>query len=257
MVMRLSAATKVFGPTALCFVLAGSPPVFGQTPSNGLSRNSSTSSMFGSSATTSGAQSRTTSGTGSATTGLGSSMTLGSGQAGQTAMPFGTQTGQNRTFIGASSANVSNIMSMLGGSSAQGQRGFSNLQNLFNQSRQNTFNAQALQQNGQRGAGQSQTQLVVPIRLGFQRPPISAPQFSAAFSQRLTKMPALSGMGPIEVNLAGRTAILRGTVASESDRQLAESLARLEPEVAEVQNELVVKGPEATGESLPPTPGRP
>jgi len=257
MVMRFIAAGKVMGPIALC--LGYSAAVFGQVTTGG-NRGTTTNGMFGTTTlgggTTSNAQSsRTTSG---ATTGATTGGSTGMGMTtGQSALPFAIQSGQNRAFVGASSANITNVMSMLGTGSSQGQRGFSNLQNLFNQSRQNTFNAQALQQNGQRGQGQGQTQLVVPIRLGFQRPPVSAPQFSAAFSQRLSKMPALSGMGPIQVSLTGRTAILRGTVASDSDRQLAAALASLEPEVAEVQNELVVRSPETTGETLPPAPASP
>lgn len=47
----------------------------------------------------------------------------------------------------------------------------------------------------------------------------------------------------IEVELDGGTAVLRGTVASESDRRVAERTAKLEPGVRQVRNELVVAAP--------------
>ena len=58
-------------------------------------------------------------------------------------------------------------------------------------------------------------------------------------------------MGPVNVSLVGQTAVLRGTVATEAERQLAEGVARLEPGVMAVRNELVVAS-EAPGlETLP------
>ncbi|MFV2067349.1 MAG: BON domain-containing protein [Pirellulales bacterium] len=44
----------------------------------------------------------------------------------------------------------------------------------------------------------------------------------------------------IDPELRERTLILRGTVASEDDRALAERLARLEPGVSHVENRLRV-----------------
>jgi hypothetical protein len=112
------------------------------------------------------------------------------------------------------------------------------LQSLFSQ---NGFN-----QNGQ-GQGQPRMPLTIPIRLGFANRPIATAQFTSRFGQRLAKLPGLKALGPIEVTMEGRKAILRGTVASEDDRQLAAGLAKLEPEVLEVQNELVVGSAETMG----------
>ena len=44
----------------------------------------------------------------------------------------------------------------------------------------------------------------------------------------------------ISVSVVGRTAILRGEVASEEDRRLAEILARFEPAISAVQNDLTI-----------------
>jgi osmotically-inducible protein OsmY len=89
------------------------------------------------------------------------------------------------------------------------------------------------------------------MRLGFQ-PVAIEPVRITGFAVRLNKIPGLSQLGPIQASLEGRTAVLRGTVASEADRQLAEGLAMLEPEVLAVRNELVVGSPGTTGEALPP-----
>src|SRR5439155_5310339 len=113
-----------------------------------------------------------------------------------------------------------------------GQRGaanvnFSQLSQLMTKSRQNQFNAQQAQKAG-RVTNQAQAQFRVPLRLGFQ--PQATPTRLNSFSTRLTKIPGLAKLGPIEASLEGRTAVLRGSVASEADRELAEGLARLEAE---------------------------
>jgi len=137
----------------------------------------------------------------------------------------------------------------LGGRGGAG--GLTSLRSSLQGSRQNSFNAQQAQRSRQ-GGTQGQTQIRIPLRLGFQPQVVAAPRFNTSFADRLAKMPSFQRVGPINVSLEGRTAILRGTVASESDRQLAASLARLEPEVLAVQNELVVGSTETTGEVLPP-----
>lgn len=139
----------------------------------------------------------------------------------------------------------------LGGRGGAG--GITGLRTSLQGNRQNGFNAQQAQRS-QQGGSQGQTQIRIPLRLGFQPQAIAAPRFNVNFSDRLAKMPSFQRVGAINVSLEGRTAILRGTVASESDRQLAASLARLEPEVLAVQNELVVGSTETTGEVLPPAP---
>jgi hypothetical protein len=151
-----------------------------------------------------------------------------------------------------------NGMQGLGGTSLGGRGGIggaggiSGLRNAFSQQgRQNSFNNQQAQR-GRQGGAQGQTQIRVPIRLGFAATPVAAPQFSANLTNRLSTTPSLQRAGQINVSLEGRTAVLRGTVATEADRRLAESLARLEPEVLAVQNELVVGSAGTTGEELPP-----
>ncbi len=60
----------------------------------------------------------------------------------------------------------------------------------------------------------------------------------AAVLERTTRIKKLS---PIRVDVANETAILRGRVATQQDRELAENLVRLEPGIWDVKNELVVE----------------
>jgi hypothetical protein len=70
-------------------------------------------------------------------------------------------------------------------------------------------------------------------------------------SARLERSSRIRFQSPVEVTMREGTATLRGVVASEHDRALAEQLARLEPGVFQVQNELSV-APTPSGETAPP-----
>ena len=156
---------------------------------------------------------------------------------------------QPGAFVGADTADAVNLRSQMQG---QQQQNFGNLfQNLFG-------NTNIQNQN-------PRTQLRIPISLGFAPRPIATGQVATTFTARLTRLPEFHATGPVEVTMEGRTAVLRGTVASEADRELAEDLAMLEPAVRAVRNELVVD-PAATTEEIPtpatltpapPTPGLP
>jgi hypothetical protein len=58
----------------------------------------------------------------------------------------------------------------------------------------------------------------------------------------LARSSALSSNRDIRVAVQGPVVVLSGTVASEQDRHLAESLVRLSPGVHEVRNDLTVTG---------------
>jgi hypothetical protein len=64
---------------------------------------------------------------------------------------------------------------------------------------------------------------------------------SSTVTQHLASVVSLRLLIPIEVSVEGRTAILRGEVASERDRVLAERLALFEPGIDGVRNQLQVK----------------
>jgi hypothetical protein len=149
-------------------------------------------------------------------------------------------------FVGADAGDTGNLLSRQGAQT----RGFQNnnlaqLSNLFAQG------MQSVNQNNQQGQQRSRTQVRIGLKLGFQPAPIS-PTSVAAFESRLVKLPGIRFIGPADVTLEGRTAVLRGTVASEEDRDLAEALAKMEPAVQSVRNELVVDSSATAAEELPP-----
>ncbi len=108
----------------------------------------------------------------------------------------------------------------------------------------------------------SATSLYPPrLTLGDELTEIQPTEVQLALRQRLKRYQTLRSFGPLEVSVEGRTAILRGTVASAKERALAELLVQLEPGVSTVQNDLRVKpaaepiaNPPALPELLPAAP---
>jgi hypothetical protein len=141
-------------------------------------------------------------------------------------------------FIGADSADTGNFRSLQGNAAGR-SNGMSGLQNLFQQFSQADINSQ------QRQA--TQPQIRVQLNLGFRPTPVAVTS-AQTVERRLMTLPGIAWRSPGSVTLEGRTAILRGTVASEDDRRLAEALAKMEPDVLAVRNELVVDSTGATAE---------
>lgn len=229
------------------------------------SRGSTTSSLFGASQVGNPAGA-SASGTGSGfTTGQGStngnaSVPGANAGAGGTANSLGLganmqdfNPGGTTGFVGASANSAQNLMSRVGtqGAVQAGRVNFGTLGNLMNQSRQNQFNRQQAQRNT-RSNTQSKSRFRVPLRVGFQPPLPPAGTVGPRLSTQISKVPGITQLGPISVSLVGQTAVLQGTVASDADRQLAADLARLEPGVLAVQNELEVAPAQLPVEALPP-----
>jgi hypothetical protein len=89
------------------------------------------------------------------------------------------------------------------------------------------------------------------LRVDFAVPSLPPQQVQANLTDLLESCTELRRMGPIAVSLEGRTATLRGTVASERDRLLAQQLILFEPGISQVANELRVRSP-AAGQSEGP-----
>jgi hypothetical protein len=103
------------------------------------------------------------------------------------------------------------------------------------------------QQQNQRG----RQQLRIPMRVGFTVAPAQMSVRSRQFATRVPKIPGLKNVRDLTIEMDGETAILRGKVDSEDQRLLVERMAKLEPGISAVQNELQVEALE----SLPaPTP---
>jgi osmotically-inducible protein OsmY len=101
----------------------------------------------------------------------------------------------------------------------------------------------------------SRTDLYDPhLVIGFEAKPQSPQALSSALARQLSSSPSLHWLSPISVSMEGRTATIRGEVASEWDRAMAEQVLLFEPGIAAVQNRLTVKSP-APGRSLDPAYG--
>jgi hypothetical protein len=84
-------------------------------------------------------------------------------------------------------------------------------------------------------------QIRTALTMAIDLPPApSAEALSSDMAGHLAAMPALHWDSPAQVQLQGRTAILRGVVATAHDRDLAERVVRLEATVDQVQNLLEV-----------------
>jgi len=81
------------------------------------------------------------------------------------------------------------------------------------------------------------------VEVGFNVPTVNPSAAGQRLTTLLQRSPQIAALTPIEVELSGRTAILRGTVASAAERDLAQRVVLLEPGVSQVKNELVVAGP--------------
>jgi len=239
-------------------------PVAGQTRSSRSSTGTSSPGLFGTNTVGSSTNFATPSGStgGSGNTG-GSNSGGGGGNSGSANAvdPFAQQniasqarapqiqtTQQRGAFVGADTADTTNARSLQGTNvrNQAGNNGLAQLQNLFQQGLQN------INQGNQQGA---QVQIPVSLKLGF-APVAVSPVRVQAFQTRITKLPSLRFIGPASVTLEGRTAVLKGTVATAEDRELAEALALMEPDVKDVRNELTVETTATTAEELPTTQAR-
>ena len=93
------------------------------------------------------------------------------------------------------------------------------------------------------------------MQIGFA---VAQPQSSVVTAQVTRSLASANPTSPfrnVQVSISGQTAVLRGSVASTDDRDLAEQIALLEPSVSSVRNELSVQTPAAeTPQSPAPQP---
>ena len=92
------------------------------------------------------------------------------------------------------------------------------------------------------------------LQLGFPTAPTPTVHVNARLARRLETTLPIESSSQIEVLVAGDAAILRGVVASERDRKMAELLLQFEPGIARVQNELQLQAAAAPPMPVPPKP---
>ncbi|MFH1264503.1 MAG: BON domain-containing protein [Planctomycetota bacterium] len=96
------------------------------------------------------------------------------------------------------------------------------------------------------GTRRSRGEIRAKIRLGFSVPRPNPAQLalkSSNLATQLEKSSWLQTQSPVEVSIESGTAILRGVVATDHDRRLAERMARLQPGIRQVENQLTVTPP--------------
>jgi hypothetical protein len=91
----------------------------------------------------------------------------------------------------------------------------------------------------------------VRLQPAFDVPTLPAGQANLEILARMTRVMELRGVASPQVEIAGRTAVLRGTVATERDRALLERIASLEPGVSRVENLVTIQAPMVQPEPLP------
>lgn len=104
------------------------------------------------------------------------------------------------------------------------------------------------------GARRSTGEIRAKVRLGFSVPRPSPAQLVLQGSKLATRLEQSSWLqthSPMEVSIESGTAILRGVVATDHDRRLAERMARLQPGVRQVENQLTV-APPTESPAVPP-----
>ncbi len=157
---------------------------------------------------------------------------------------------QSGDFVGvtvedARAAAIATGADRAGGTEGRGQAGRS----PFSQIGSSQLN-RAMQAFGSsfRG-GRTTNQVRARIRLGFSVPPPKPAQLAQLGSRlegRLEKSSWVQTRSPVEVSIENGIATLRGVVATDGDRRLAERLARLEPGIRRIDNQLTVAAPGAS-----------
>jgi hypothetical protein len=200
--------------------------------------------------------------TGSSYGGYGSSSYGGYGSS------YGGRSGSSQGGYGSSYGGYGSSYGSRSGSTSGGYGGYGSStgrigSSLAYGSSLGTARGSTMGRYGTTGLGSTGTnQLAVSINLSFPFQPRTQETVSRSLTAVLTKRGRLSALSPVAVSVRegasiheGNTAVLRGVVATQHDRDLAEELVRLEPGVGQVDNLLTVGQPAASPAS--PTPASP
>lgn len=165
------------------------------------------------------------------------------------------------SFVGGNAQSAQAIAQQVGGSQ-QGSTGMgANGMGMGGNANASRRNLMTQMRGGQNATGTQSmgntTNAVTPIRASlreaFDHPHLSAPDVNESLSRRLRNTPAVTARS-LEVTIQDQTVVLRGEVSTEHGRLLAEQLARLEPGIWKVRNELTVG---KAGTSASPSDGQP
>jgi hypothetical protein len=161
---------------------------------------------------------------------------MGGGGFGQSGMNM--QNGQ-QGFIGRDSNDMTNVFRQMGRSSNQF---FQQLNRTMGRGRGRNNSSQ-----------EENAALAVRVRLetAFEGPQIQPTVAAGNLRTRLASSLSRRKIAAPEVELAGDTVVLRGVVQSESQRMVIEQLARMEPGVFAVDNQMTVADPSGSQPTAP------
>jgi hypothetical protein len=146
----------------------------------------------------------------------------------------GADTRDTSTTIFGNMANGGNAG--LGG--AGGLQGLQGLNNLVNRNRNAGQNRPGGNQSDRGKANYS-----IGMEVGFDYPAPDGNTLGSRIEERLARMSQIRGVEPLKVDLEGRTATIRGVVATAHGRDLAVRMVLLEPGISEVRNLVTVWEP--------------
>jgi hypothetical protein len=169
-------------------------------------------------------------------------MGMGAGQTTGALGANGGQPFQAGGFVGRDAADVRGTFDNMSGRAGRGARFDMMVENM-----------NEMRESRRRWREQNTAVPLVRVRLmpAFDLPPTAPAEAAAAVQARLIETVTMRGIGSTQVELNGRTAILRGSVSTARERELVERLAWMEPGVSEVQNLLTVSAPEPGAETAP------
>lgn len=230
----------------------------GSSGFGGTSNSGGASSIFGTSA-----QSRTggmtspnsqTGQFGNTTNGMGSMQGMGQGQG-------NFQSGSGNLLRTAVGMDVLSGGALSGGGMTGGTMATMSMPGMGGMGRTNMGRMQFGQQGqfgqmGQQGGQQnSRSKLKFPMRPAFAISATASSETARKFVNRLGSIPGMANVRGVNINMVGNTAVLTGVVESADQADLIERLAKLEPGIWEVQNDLqVAPGDSQTGPNSLPIP---
>ena len=168
----------------------------------------------------------------------GASSTSGMGLSGRSSMYGGGMYGTSGSSLLGLSGLGGRGMTQLGG-----QRGTSRLGM--------TGRMGAMGGMGAMGRMSRNVNLQTQMTVDFKYAQLPAGQIRTTVERRLNSSTRIQKVGSLQLEVSGRTATLRGVVATGEDRDLAVRMARLEPGISEVVDELTVA---SSGAPIPPPP---
>lgn len=154
----------------------------------------------------------------------------GMGQGGLGASGFGGQGGFGQTQSGFIGRDSSEVTAMFDNMARQGQQFMNRAERAMNRGgRQATDTGE-----------QTQQQVRIKLRVGFDFPDPATSPMSAEFDSRMSRLMTDRDVSDLSFQRQGGTVVVSGTAADEFERMLVEQILAQQPGVATVTNQMTV-----------------